>query len=103
MTYTLEFLHEVEADVITGYVWYEEKLQGLGDDFLRVFYASAHEIQSNPLLYPKVYGEFRRRLIRRFPYAIYFTMQNYQIIVFGVFHCARHPQAIRVALQNRGQ
>jgi hypothetical protein len=103
MTYTLQFLPEVEEDVINGYVWYETKSRGLGEDFLRMFYASANEIPGNPLLYPKVYQDFQRRLIRRFPYAIYFTIENNRIIVFGLFHCARNPQTISTTLQYRGK
>lgn len=101
MTYTLRFLPEVEEDVIGGYVWYEAKLSGLGEEFLRVFYACAGEISRNPLLYPKVYGDFRRRLLRRFPYAIYFMVNDNQIIVFGLFHCARDPRTIITKLRDR--
>jgi toxin ParE1/3/4 len=101
MSYILEFLPEVEDDVIAGYIWYETKSHGLGEDFLRIFYTAAKEIQWNPLLYPKVYQDFRRCLIRRFPYAAYYTIQNEQIIVFGVFHCARHPRAVQAALKKR--
>jgi hypothetical protein len=101
MTYTLWFLPEVEEDAINGYIWYEAKSRGLGEEFLRIFYASANEIPWNPLSYPKVYQDFRRRLLRRFPYAIYFTIENDQIIVFGLFHCARNPQAVNAMLQNR--
>jgi len=103
MTYTLRFLPEVEEDVINGYIWYEAKSQGLGEEFLRIFYACAGEIPQKPRLYPKVYSEFRRRLLRRFPYAIYFMIENTQIIVFGLFHCARNPQAVNAILQNRGK
>jgi hypothetical protein len=101
MTYILRFLPEVEEDLINGYVWYESKSRGLGEDFLRMFYAYANEIQWNPLRYPKVYQDFRRRLLRRFPYAIYFEIENDQIIVFGLFHCARNPQVINAELKNR--
>ncbi len=101
MTYTLRFIPEIEEDIINGYVWYETKSRGLGEDFLRMFYACANEISWNPLLYSKVYQDFRRRLFRRFPYAIYFTIENEQVIVFGLFHCARNPQTINAELQNR--
>jgi len=101
MTYTLRFLPEVEEDVIGGYAWYEEKSPGLGEDFLRMFYASASEILWNPLLCQKVYKEFRRRLLRRFPYAIYFMIEYEQITVFGLFHCARNPRTIRTKLRDR--
>jgi hypothetical protein len=45
MSYILEFLPEVEDDVIAGYIWYETKSHGLGEDFLRIFYTAAKEIQ----------------------------------------------------------
>jgi len=68
----IRFLPEIEDDAFTAYLWYEKKSRGLGEDFLRMFYAVAAEIQRNPLLYPVVYNEFRRCLLRRFPYAIYY-------------------------------
>ena len=101
MTYTMRFLPEVEEDVIAGYVWYEAKSPGLGEEFLRVFYACAGEIPRNPLLYSRVHNEFRRRLLRRFPYAIYFMIKDDQIIVFGLFQCARDPRTIRIKLRDR--
>lgn len=101
MIYALHFLPEVEEDVISGYVWYEEKAPGLGEEFLRTFYAYAGEISRNPLLYSKVYGEYRRRLLKRFPYAIYFKMEENEIIIFGLFHCARDPRTIRAKLWGR--
>ncbi len=103
MTYTLHFLPEVEEDVIASYVWYEEKALGLGEEFLRVFYACAGEISQNPLLYPKVYREYRRRLLKRFPYTIYFKMEDSEIIIFGLFHCARDPRTIRAKLRDRDE
>ena len=103
MTYTLRFLPEVEEDVIAAYAWYEAKAPGLGEEFLRMFYACAGDIPRNQVLYPKVYREFRRRLLRRFPYAIYFRTEDNEIVVFGLFHCARDPRTIRAKLRNRDE
>lgn len=101
MKYTLRFIPEIEEDVFDGYIWYESKSKGLGEDFLRMFYVCAADILSNPLLYPKGYQEFRRKLLRRFPYGIYFLIEEDQVIVFGLFHCARNPKTINAMLQNR--
>jgi len=103
MTYDLHFLPEVEEDAIAGYSWYEEKARGLGDDFLRMFYACANDIARNPLLYQKAYREFRRRLLRRFPYAIYFRIEQNEILVAGLFHCARDPRTISLSLSDRNK
>ena len=101
MKYRLSFLPEVEEDAYAGYVWYERKSVGLGEDLLRMLYAKAGEVSRNPLLFQKVYSDFRRALLRRFPYAIYFTVTDRQIIVVGFFHCARDPQTVSENLQIR--
>jgi hypothetical protein len=103
VTYTLRFLPEVEEDVIAGYAWYEGKVLQLGEEFLRMFYACAGEIPRNPLLYLKVYRKSRRRLLRRFPYAIYFRIRESEIIVFGLFHCARDPRGTKAKLRGRDE
>jgi toxin ParE1/3/4 len=101
MIYTLRFLPEVEGDVLGGYAWYEGKSPGLGEEFLRMFYARAGEILRSPLLYPRVHNEFRRCLLRRFPYAVYFLIRGDLIVVFGLFHCARDPRSIKKKLKER--
>lgn len=85
MKYSLRFLPAVEDDAISGYNWYENKSVGLGEEFLRLFYACSAELPRVPKMYPKVYGEFRRRLLRRFPYAIYYRIQNNELVVFVSF------------------
>ena len=102
MTYALRFLPDVEQDVISGYRWYESKALGLGDEFLRMFYACLEGIRRNPLISAKVHHEIRRSLLRRFPYAVYFKVQDSDAIVFGLFHCARDPRKIESTLLDRG-
>lgn len=101
MKYVLRFQPEVDADVQSGCAWYEGKSQGLGDEFLRVFYASCQELTRNPRLYPLVHRNFHRCLLRRFPYAIYFTIEKEIVIVFGLFHCARDPRRLHKELKDR--
>jgi hypothetical protein len=103
MKYSLFFVPEVEGDTIAGYTWYEQKAKGLGEEFLRVFYACVSELQHNPLLYRKVYKDFRRRLLKRFPYALYFRVLRETIIVYGLFHCARSPIILKKELGGRRQ
>lgn len=58
MLYSLSFLSEVEEDAMAAYLWYEGKSKGLGEDFLRIFYACASEIARTPNLYQKIYKNF---------------------------------------------
>jgi hypothetical protein len=101
MNYALRFVEEVAEDAITGYQWYERKSPGLGEDFLRIFYAFSGEISRNPFLYSEIQGGFRRCLLKRFPYAIYFFVKNEEIVIIGLFHCSRDPDAIDRKLSER--
>ena len=101
MKYSLRFLPSVEDDAVSGYEWYEKKSRGLGEDFLRMFHACSADLPRNPNLFAKVHGEFRRRLLRRFPYAIYYRLVDTEVVVFGLFHCARDPRTIKRKLRGR--
>jgi len=50
MRYDIRFLPDVEEDVVAGYRWYEGKASGLGEEFLRMFYACLEGIKRNPLI-----------------------------------------------------
>lgn len=101
MSYVLRFLPEVEDDAVVAYHWYEGNVPSLGEEFLRTFYACATELIRNPLLSPPLHRQFRRRLLRRFPYALYFTIENHEVVVVGLFHCARDPKGVQSTLRDR--
>jgi hypothetical protein len=50
MRYDLRFLPEVEEDLFVGYSWYEEKVLGLGEKFLQMFYDCANNLPENALI-----------------------------------------------------
>ncbi len=83
---------EAESDLSEAYSWYEEQSPGLGADFLLSFDAVQSSILRNPLQYPEVHQPVRRVLIRRFPYGVFFLVEDLRIIVFAVFHASRDPQ-----------
>jgi hypothetical protein len=51
--------------------------------------------ESNPESYPLVDAEVHRALLRRFPYAIYYTIETSHIQILGVLHCHQHPDSWR--------
>jgi plasmid stabilization system protein ParE len=97
----LRFLPEVSDDAAAASAWYEEQASGLGKEFLRVFYACCERIHRNPELQPQVHGRFRRSLLRRFPFAVYYLIEKEQVVVYGVFHCARDPRRVLGKLGQR--
>jgi len=64
----------------------------LGDEFLRCVDACILSIRRNPELYELAHETYRRALLRRFPYAVFYEVLEGSITVYSVFHCSQDPQ-----------
>ena len=71
---------------------YEEQSPGLGLEFLRSLRATIASVRRAPEMYPRVHGETRRALLRRFPYAVFYREVTDAVVVLGVVHTHRDPQ-----------
>jgi len=93
-------LPEAKADVAEAYLWYEEQSLGLGMDFLRCVEAALLSIQRNPLIYPIILESYRRALVRRFPFAVFFEVEpgRNRCVIYSVFHCSQDPDKWHVRL-----
>ncbi len=49
-------------------------------------------VATRPLSFPKVHGEMRRAILRRFPYGVLFRTTADEVIILGVIHGRRHPR-----------
>ena len=86
---------EAEADALEAFRWYDEQLPGLGQEFLAEIDRALESIQAYPEANRKLYREYRRSLIRRFPYSIFYVVHAEKIVVFGILHAARDPREWR--------
>ena len=90
---------EAELDIAEAYVWYESRRIGLGEEFLGSVDAALERICRQPMIYAVVHETYRRALIRRFPYAIFFESTETSVTVYAVFHTSRDPQKWRHRLR----
>jgi hypothetical protein len=98
----LRVLPEVAADVAEAARWYDEEgYLGLGDRFVDTFYSSVAHLQERGEIHRTVYSEFRRVLIRPFPYALYYRYDGEVLVISLVIHAARSPRLVRSLLRNR--
>lgn len=87
----LLFAPEVEQDLADAYTWYEQRRLGLGEEFLSCVDACIETIRRAPELYASMHGAYRRALVRRFPYAIFYEYEAHTVSIYGILHTARHP------------
>ncbi len=89
---------EAEQDIADAYAWYEDRRHGLGEEFLTCVDASIQRICRTPELPAKVHEDYRRALVRRFPYVIFYEYTGGTVTVYCVFHTSRDPDKWRERL-----
>lgn len=67
---------EAEQDIAEAYGWYEGQRVGLGEEFLSCVDASIETICRWPEIYAVIYEHYRRVLVRRFPYAVFYEYEG---------------------------
>ena len=95
----LILLPEAERDVLEAYGWYQQRQDGLGEEFLRCVDACLLSIRQNPLRHAPVHESYRRALVRRFPFAIFYEFAEDNITIYSVFHCSQDPDKWRRRLR----
>lgn len=92
MSFDATFRPEAEEDLLDAYRWYEQQSKGLGMEFLRSVDACISSIERTPEAYPVVYNNIRRALLRRFPYGLFYVVQENAITILACFHFRRNPR-----------
>ena len=82
---------EAEADLDEAFAWYQQQVEGLGHRFLASVEDQFERILENPRLYQEVGQQVRRALTRRFPYPVYYLLEDGTVVVLAVLHQARDP------------
>jgi plasmid stabilization system protein ParE len=89
---------EAEQDIAEAYAWYERQREGLGEDFLSCLDACIQRIRRTPAMHAPMHENYRRGLVRRFPYAVFYEYAEDTVSVYCVFHTSRDPEKWRQRL-----
>jgi plasmid stabilization system protein ParE len=82
---------QADLEIEAAFQWYEKEQPGLGLEFLGELRATYNRIVEGPLKYQHLRSGVRRALLRRFPYAVYFAVEQSRIVVLAVLHASRDP------------
>ena len=91
MTFDVRIRPEAEQDMTEAASWYEQQQRGLGQDFLDEALAAFVRLAETPLGYELIHRSARRALLRRFPFAVFYTFEE-DVVILGVLHGSRHPR-----------
>ena len=97
----IEFHDEAENELNAAAQYYEEREQGLGDEFLREAEEGMSRIQKLPLAWPIYEDPYRRYLLKRFPYSLVYRIGHESIFIIAVAHLHREQDTGKVAFDGR--
>ncbi|HMT75505.1 MAG TPA: type II toxin-antitoxin system RelE/ParE family toxin [Chitinophagaceae bacterium] len=88
-------------EIIETAAWYNNKVEGLGERFLKKLKSSLEEIQQSPFAFAKINqkGNIRRKITAGFPYKIFYLLDETHIEVLAVIHFSRSNRFIKRRLK----
>ena len=97
MVYKIKLLPIVQTDLGKAKKWYREKSEILAEEFKTEVNKEIDYIGKHPEHYQRKHKELRQSLVTRFPYVIFYLVEEEQkrIIIFGVLHTSRNPEIVR--------
>ena len=95
----LKILASASQDLLDGYRFYEKQTEGLGTYFLDTLFSDIDSLAIYAGIHPVFFGKYNRVLSRRFPFAIYYRVENDTAFVYAVLDCRRSPAWTRKKLK----
>ena len=96
MNLPVTFHRAASAEFNEACTWYENKRRGLALEFITEIDHCVSQASENPFQFAVVREDIRRVVANRFPYNVYFRVEQRRIVVLAIFHGRRDP-AIWVA------
>ena len=100
----LRILVEAEAELLEAMRYYEQQRSGLGFDLHDRVQETLRTIDETPYRFPVYEGqqvrrEYRRALVKRFPYIIVYQVRDTEVLVVAIAQTSREP----AYWESRGQ
>ncbi|MBK8095156.1 MAG: type II toxin-antitoxin system RelE/ParE family toxin [Verrucomicrobiaceae bacterium] len=96
----IQILDLAKDDLIAGFRFYEKQEPGLGDYFLRQLYTDIDGLHLTAGIHLRPYRQYHRALSKRFPFAIFYTVENEAVMIRAIVDCRRRPSWIRRHLRG---
>lgn len=94
----IRILGSAGRDLIDGHRFYEIQAPGVGGYFLDSLYSDIDSLIVNAGMHSVHFGRYHRLLSKRFPFAIYYRVEDQNVLVYAVLDCRRSPAWTRKRL-----
>jgi hypothetical protein len=95
----IKILKSASQDLLNGYWFYEKQTEGLGTYFLDTLFSDIDSLQIYAGVHSIHFVKYYRLLSKKFPFAVYYRVENDTALVYAVLDCRRNPAWIRNKLK----
>ena len=90
--FSIELSDDAEIDLKSSFEYYFYEDSQVADSFFKQINISFEEIKQDPEMFPIVYGSIRKYVLKKFPFVIYYRIDNVIVQIIAIFHTSRNPQ-----------
>jgi len=92
--YSVRYKRAAAAEVESALSWYGQPEINRTSTFLKDLERTESHLRTHPELYQGVEGEIRRAVLRRFPYSLFYVIEQDQVIVLAFLHQHQKPRTL---------
>ncbi len=96
----IRLLDNAKLDLVDGFAFYQAQGREVGRYFLDCLYSDIDALALYAGIHPKTPEGFHWALSKRFPYAIYYLMDEGWVFVHAVLDCRQDPKRIEERLRQ---
>jgi len=93
VAYSVRYTPAAAAEVANTIRWYDQPDINQATSFVRELERTETHLTSRPALYQRIEGEIRRAVLRRFPYSLFYVIENDSVIVLACMHQHQIPRS----------
>jgi plasmid stabilization system protein ParE len=87
----LRFHPQAEQEYLTSLAWYRDRSLVAALNFESAFEQAAERIRETPQRWPIYFRDFRRYILKQFPFSIVYRDFSSEVVVFAIAHGRRRP------------
>jgi hypothetical protein len=91
----IKLLNSASQDLISGYWFYEKQDRGLGAYFIDSLFSDIGSLRVYAGIHPICFDKYHRLLSKRFPFAVYYLIEDGVVLIYAILDCRRNPAWIR--------
>jgi hypothetical protein len=96
----VRILSEVADDLEKAHDFYDKQEEGAGSYFIEMTLSELQELSETAGIHPVFYG-YHRKLLKKFPFAIYYRISKRYVDVFAILDLRSKPGFIYEELKRR--